>query len=361
MILPELPAYLSSLGGAEYKGFIISLFTLTAGISRPFSGKLADTIGRIPIIIFGAVVCVICSLLYPILTSVSGFMLLRLVHGFSTGFTPTAITAYVADIVPDHRRGEAMGIIGVAINLGASIGPPVGSQIAISYSLNTMFMVSSLVALVSLLMLLGIKETLPVTQRFSPELLLLNKEEIIDKSAVVPGIVCGLLYMGFGTIITITPDQSEYMGMSNKGLFFTSITVFSIMARLVSGTLSDRWGRLIVIRISIVLLVLSYILLGMTDSPNWLLMASGCFGFSLGVGGPVIMAWGIDRSQEHRRAQAIATIFIGLEVAIGFGALFGAFMYDNTPSNYDITFYWIAGFTALALLFLFGKETAETV
>ena len=73
------------------------------------------------------------------------------------------------------------------------------------------------------------------------------------------------------------------------------------------------------------------------------------------------MAWGIDRSQEHRRAQAIATIFIGLEVAIGFGALFGAFMYDNTPSNYEITFYWIAGFTALALLFLFGEETVEIV
>jgi hypothetical protein len=49
MLIPELPAYLSGMGGATYKGLIIALFTLTAGISRPFSGKLTDTIGRVPV------------------------------------------------------------------------------------------------------------------------------------------------------------------------------------------------------------------------------------------------------------------------------------------------------------------------
>jgi len=93
MIIPELPDYLTQLGGAEYKGLIISLFTLTAGISRPFSGKLTDTVGRVPVMIVGALVCVVCSLFYPLLTSVAGFLLLRLLHGFSTGFKPTASTA----------------------------------------------------------------------------------------------------------------------------------------------------------------------------------------------------------------------------------------------------------------------------
>ena len=61
MLIPELPAYLSDLGGAQYIGLIIALFTLTAGISRPFSGKLTDTIGRKPVMIFGAVVCLVCG------------------------------------------------------------------------------------------------------------------------------------------------------------------------------------------------------------------------------------------------------------------------------------------------------------
>src|ERR1041384_7875732 len=91
MLIPELPAYLSNLGGAEYKGLIISLFTLTAGLSRPMSGQLIDTIGRKPVLLIGTLVCLICGFLYPVLGTVSGFLLLRLFHGFSTGFNPTAM------------------------------------------------------------------------------------------------------------------------------------------------------------------------------------------------------------------------------------------------------------------------------
>ncbi len=123
MIIPELPEYLTLLGGAEYKGLIISLFTITAMLSRPFSGKLADKIGRVPVMIFGASVCLVCSLFYPIVTTLAGFFLLRLVHGFSTGFTPTGTTAYLADIVPAHKRGEAMGLLGTATAVGMAGGP----------------------------------------------------------------------------------------------------------------------------------------------------------------------------------------------------------------------------------------------
>lgn len=100
MVIPELPDYLTSLGGEDYKGLVISLFTLTAMASRPFSGKLTDTVGRIPVMVFGSAVCVVVALLYPLLASVSGFLTLRFFHGMSTGFKPTATAAYIADIVP---------------------------------------------------------------------------------------------------------------------------------------------------------------------------------------------------------------------------------------------------------------------
>ena len=61
MLIPELPDYLTSLGGEEYKGLIISLFTLTAGFSRPFSGRLTDRIGRVPVMAFGSLVCFVCA------------------------------------------------------------------------------------------------------------------------------------------------------------------------------------------------------------------------------------------------------------------------------------------------------------
>ena len=63
MIIPELPNYLSQMGGAEHKGLIIALFTLTAGISRPFSGKLTDRWGRVPVMAIGSIVCFLCGFL----------------------------------------------------------------------------------------------------------------------------------------------------------------------------------------------------------------------------------------------------------------------------------------------------------
>ena len=352
MIIPELPAFLSELGGADYKGLIIALFTLTAGISRPFSGKLADTIGRVPVIIVGAIVCIVCSLVYPILSTLSGFFLLRLCHGFSTGFTPTAITAYVADIVPVHRRGEAMGIVGVSMNLGSSISPPIGSYLANTYSLDVMFYASSASALISLLILTRMKETLVTKESFHPSLLKLKRSEVIDKDAILPAIICGLSYIGFGALVTITPDQCEFLGISNKGLFFTSFTICSILSRLVAGTISDKYGRIIVIKVAIICLCISHIMVGLSNSPIWLLTATGFLGFSLGIGIPALFAWTIDRSQDDKRGQAMATIYIGLEVAIGSGALLGAALYDNNADNFGKTFYVMAFITSLGFLFL---------
>lgn len=359
MIIPELPSYLASLGGENYKGLIISLFTLTAGISRPISGKLADTIGRVPVIVTGAIVCVFCSLLYPLLAGVAGFLILRLFHGFSTGFTPTAITAYVADIVPDTRRGEAMGIVGVSMNLGASISPPIGSYLVLAFSLDILFYVSSFIAFVSMLLLLRMKETLVSKEDFHPRQLILNRNEIIDKDSIVPAIICGLTYFGLGVILTIVADQCEFMGIKNKGIFFTSFTVCSILSRLVAGQISDRFGRIEVIVISIFCLVCSNVFMAMATTPVLLISATGCIGFSLGIAAPALFAWTIDRSDVSRRGMAMGTMYIGLEVAIGLGALISAAIYANNPANFDVAFYVTAGITSIAFYFLYTEYKAR--
>ena len=352
MIIPELPAFLSAMGGEDYKGFIISLFTLTAGLSRPISGKLADHIGRMPVIAVGAIVCIICSCLYPLLSAVSMFLMLRLMHGFSTGFTPTAISAYVADIAPISRRGEAMGIIGVSINIGSSMTPPIGSWIANEFSLNTMFFASSFTALISVLLVMRMRETLPNPQRVQWNHFRLKRSEIIDPVSLVPAIIAGLTYFGLGALLTIVADQADYFGMHNKGLFFTSFTLCSVMSRLVAGQVSDRYGRRLVISVAMVLIAISYVILGTADSATDILVATGAIGFSIGVAAPSIFAWVIDRSDDSRRGTAMATVYLFLEFFIGGGALFSAFVYDNDPANFGRVFYMIAMITLLSLVFL---------
>ena len=352
MIIPELPAYLSSLGGEDYKGLIIGLFTLTAGLSRPFSGKLTDTIGRVPVMIFGTAVCIICSLFYPILSSVAGFLLLRFFHGFSTGFMPTAVSAYVADIVPVNRRGEAMGILSVFMNAGASASPPLGSYLVNNYSLDFMFYASSGFAVIAVVILLGMKETLSNRQAFQLRLLAISKKDIIDRMALPSAITMFFVLFGFGVVLTIVPDQSDYVGLSNKGLFFTSFTACSLLSRVVAGKASDRFGRVPVLKIAILLLVSSLVIVGQADTPQKILISSGFMGFAMGTASPTLFAWAVDLSTYENRGKALATIFIALEASIGLGAVIGAWLYDNNPSNFDLAFNVSAGIAFLGFCYL---------
>ncbi len=352
MIIPELPQHLTDLGGAEYKGLIISLFTLTAGLSRPFSGKLTDTVGRIPVMIIGTLTCVVASFLYPFMTTVFGFLALRFFHGFSTGFKPTASSAYVADVVPVHRRGEAMGIMGVSFNIGASAGPALGSWITILFGINTMFYISSLIAFISIFILLQLKESLVEKVKFKASLLLLKKNEIIDSSAIAPALVVVFIYFCFGAFLTIIPDQSAYLGIANKGIFFTVFTFFSILSRLIAGKLSDRIGRVLVIRYAIIILVISLIFASMITTSTGLFIAASLLGFSTGLSAPAVFAWAIDRSESQNRGKALATVYIALELGIGIGSVVSAWIYHNNPQNFFYVMITSAIVTFIALIYL---------
>jgi MFS family permease len=224
MLIPELPAYLSAMGGASYKGLIIALFTLTAGFSRPFSGKLTDTIGRVPVMAVGSVVCFVCGLLYPVLTTVAGFLFLRLIHGFSTGFKPTATAAYVADLVPENKWGEAMGVHGICFSTGLAIGPAIGSTITDHFSIDVLFYCSSVFALMSIAILANMKESLKEKQRFSFSLLKIKRKDIVEWKVIPAALITLLSYVSYGAILTVIGDWSKYLGTNNKGLFFMVFT-----------------------------------------------------------------------------------------------------------------------------------------
>ncbi len=352
MIIPELPDYLTALGGADYKGLIISLFTVTAMVSRPFSGKLADTIGRVPVMIFGAAVCFVCSLFYPIIATLSGFFLLRLVHGFSTGFTPTGTTAYLADIIPFHKRGEAMGLLGTAGSVGMALGPAVGGTIANQFGLDAMFYCSSFFGLVAIIILLRTKETVPKKEKFSIGLLKVKKEDIFEPLVWMPCLIMVLVAFSYGAVFTIIPDFGQFVGIKNKGLLFTFLTIASLLVRLLAGKASDRYGRVEVLRVSTLLIVVAMIIVGMASTPLMLIIGVTLYGFAQGSTSPTLLAWATDLSDDRFKGRGIASVYIFMELGIGLGALCSGWMYGNQSDNFFITFLISGLLSAFAFAYL---------
>ncbi|GAB3664194.1 MFS transporter [Echinicola sediminis] len=356
MIIPELPEYLTSLGGEDYKGLIISLFTLTAGLSRPFSGKLADKIGRVPVMIFGAGVCLLVSLLYPLISGVAGFLCLRFFHGFSTGFTPTGISAYVADIVPFNRRGEAMGLQSLFSSLGMAAGPAIGGFIADLYGITPLFYYSSAVALIAILLLARLKETVEETEPPQLRHLVLKKNEIIEKRVFAPSFVLFFCYLSFGIILTIIPDFSAFLDIDNKGIFFAVFTLSSLVIRLLAGRASDKYGRIPVLKMATLCLALAMTSIALSESSNMLLFSGVLFGFAIGMTSPTIAAWTIDLSLPDFRGRALATMYIALEAGIGLGALASGWLYANKSQNFPLVFLVGGAGALIALIYLFSTK-----
>lgn len=358
MIIPELPAYLTSLGGEEYKGLIISLFAVTAMLSRPFSGKLSDTIGRVPVMMSGSIVCLICSFIYPVLTSVAGFFLLRLVHGFSTGFTPTGQTAYISDIIPVERRGEAMGLLGTAGAVGMASGPAIGGMLANQAGLSTMFYCSSAFALISILIISGMKETLHAKHRFSLHHLGVTKHDLFEPRVWVPCFIMSLCSYSYGALFTVIPDFGEFVGIRNKGLLFSCLTVASLLVRLLGGKASDIYGRQAVLRFSTAVMVVGMMIIAFSTTSFQLIMGVTIYGFAQGVTSPTLLAWATDLSPHQRKGRGVSSLYIFMEFGIGIGAFVSGMVYANHAENFDNTFL-VCGFLAgLAFIYLmFGKNT----
>lgn len=353
LIIPQLPEFITSLNAERYKGLIIGAFALSALCSRPFSGKLIDHIGRRPIMLIGIFVSIVVSFGYPLVNGVTSFLCLRFLHGFSAGFTPTATTAMCNDVVTVKQRGEAMGIVGMAGNLGMSLGPALGSEVGVTYGNQTMFFVAGFIAILSIIPALKMKESIPNTTRFHFGMLKLKLNEIIEPKVVLQGTIMTLGVITFGALLTLVPDYCKQFGLIKNGYFFTIVTVTSLTVRVLSGRMSDKFGREIVLVIGLLFLILANILLLTAQDITTIFIAAGVFGISTGINSPTLFAWTIDNGNQQFIGRGISTLFIFLEIGIIIGAIIPAEIYANNNANFPKVFMFTLAFAIIAFLLTF--------
>lgn len=361
MIIPELPALLTDLGGEEYKGLIISLFAFTALISRPFSGKLADNVGRLPVMVVGALASMLCSAAYLFIHGVVLFLLLRLIHGLSTGFFPTGNSAYLSDIVHSSRRGEAMGILGVSGSVGMAGGPALGGHIALHFGQQAMFITSSGMALLSLLVIAGMQDTLKDRRAFSPSMLRIDWSDLLEPRVLLPAVVMMCGAFGFGMNLTLVPDFSDHLGIDNRGLFFTVMLIASISTRLFAGKASDRFGRRKTLITGTALSALAMTVIGNSESAAIFMLGAVLFGLAHGIIAPSVFAWTVDLARRGKSGKALATMYMALELGIILGSLVAGWVFANNPDR--LVFAYLTGsaiaFGALATLLYYNDSARK--
>jgi len=360
LILPELNNFITDLGGADKKGLIITLFTISAALSRPFSGKLTDTIGRKKVIYLGIMASMLISWFYPFSYSVLFFLILRFFHGFSAGFTPTGTTALLIDLIPANKRGRAMGIWGTFISLGFGVGQFSGSWIGNTFGMDALFIISGFTSLISGLILISVDETLEKPEKFDGSQLKVQWKDVVEPSVIPAAVVMALTASCSGIIFVLTPDMSTYLGIDNRGFFFGFYVISTIVVRLFTSSLSDRIGRRETMLIGTFILFGSMLLMSQVNSKEAFIASGIAFGLATGISSPTLFARTADLSHIKRRGVGAGTIFIALEIGIMIGSLSTLFTYDNTQGSIVQVFLFGAFMSILAMTYLIWHKIYRT-
>ncbi len=126
ILIPIQPFYAELFGARPATITLLSAsFSLVQFLFAPLLGRLSDSVGRRPIMLFTIAINAIGYMLFGLATSLPMLFLARITSGFGSANLGTA-QAIIADSTTPETRAKGMGIIGAAFGLGFILGPAIG-------------------------------------------------------------------------------------------------------------------------------------------------------------------------------------------------------------------------------------------
>ena len=129
-----LPLWVTGPVGSDKSGagLAFGAFAVSALILRPVAGRLADTRGRRPLLVGGALISALGMIGTAYADNLVLVVLLRLLLGVAEAAFFVASLAALADLAPPSRIGEATSYNSLGLYLGLAFGPPLGELLVIS-------------------------------------------------------------------------------------------------------------------------------------------------------------------------------------------------------------------------------------
>ncbi|WP_155590810.1 MFS transporter [Lysinibacillus cavernae] len=318
MLLPILPAYLLSINASPIQvGLVTTVFTIGAIIIRPFVGYYLIDNKRKNLAIGASVTLLMITMLYPFLSTIWLFLLLRFFHGAVWGVSTTANSTMAVDIIPKARLGEGIGYFSISTTVGAIVAPSLGILIYSSFSFHALISSSVFLCLLAVITLQFVGSSAPTKYEKQPFRFI---EAIFEKDVWFQALLTVITTLGFGAIITFLVLYGEQKGLAHIFLFFLINAIVSTLLRPFTGKWFDQNGPWSIIIVSAILGFLSLIVLSYTSNNLSLICAAILFGAGYGTVMPCLQTWTVQKVSEAKSGAANATFLSSFDVGIGISA-----------------------------------------
>lgn len=152
IVSTAMPTIVSDLNGLEIMNWVVSTFLLMTAVSTPIYGKLADSIGRKPVFLFGIAVFVVGSALCGIAQNMVELILFRVIQGLGSGAVQPVAVTIIADLYTLEKRAKMLGLNSGFWGVASVIAPLLGGFIVQHLSWHWIFYINVPLGIIAFLL-----------------------------------------------------------------------------------------------------------------------------------------------------------------------------------------------------------------
>ena len=337
--------------------FVIGALTARLAVSR-YSARLHFK--KTLLIGIGALI-VFTALLFSV-NSFLGFCVVRFCGGLTFGVNNNMLITAVTYIIPENRKGEGLGWFSLSQILGMALGPFFAVSIMHSYGFRDVFLIVTLAAAVSFIVIIFAKLPEGVDQPVSAGIstqgttLLVPREtgiwQFFERTAITPAILCFILYLcnnNYMSFAAIFVTESGAVNLSS--VIFLVYAGAMLILRPIVGTVFDKHGPNQLLVYGFILYAAGFFLLGRGITAAFLPSAL-LLGFGISALQGTTLSIVVTNAPRHRIAVANATYFFSFDFGAAVGPVFGGKIIEH--AGYGIMFTVCAVLVIICLPLYFG-------
>jgi MFS family permease len=342
-----LPKFIHKLGGSKGEiGLIMGAPGFMSAILIPFTGIIAEKLGRKRIALIGTSGISAVSLLYLFIKSMNLklFLLLRLLQGIFFSFSFVSCASFAGDFSPSKRKSEFLGYFGIAVLSPNMIGPWLGEKI-IEHNFKLMFLTSFASGTIAFLAAFFFTENKVQNEKFSIK----NHLPKLSKNLRYLLSLSFILGCAFSTTFYFLPVYSMEKGIEKISPFYTIYTLTAISTRLTLGSLSEKIKFHKKVSVLFLFISLALFMIARMDSYSTILVSAIIYGFGEGLGYPSINGEILNRTSQNLINTATG-FYIG---AFNAGTLIAPVVFGHLSQFYSFrTTFFITSFLPILGVFI---------
>jgi predicted MFS family arabinose efflux permease len=311
-----LPLYVTGPLGSDRAaaGIAFGAFAVSALLLRPVAGRLADVWGRSPLLVGGAVLAAVCTLLTAYAGSLAVVVLLRLLLGVAEAAFFVAGFAALADLAPASRMGEALSYNSLGLYLGLTVGPPLGELLVETWGFTVGWYGGAGLAVLAASVALMVGET----REPGPAA---GHSRLIHRKSIPAGLAFLTSLVAIGGFLSLVTLHARGVGMGSASLPLFAYGAVVVCCRIAFARVPDRLPSLPLGAAALATIAAGLTVLAVWSAPIGAVAGSVLLAVGVTFSTPAFFSAIFSTAAPSERGAAAGTASVFMDLGLGGGPI----------------------------------------